>query len=79
MRGIGSVGMGDGRNGGASCADHHMDHHRSGLSGVGRGGKGCATFQCSWRLLAIALLLTCGLLAAALAYFTGTFQHSHIH
>jgi hypothetical protein len=70
MRGIGSVGMGDGRNG---VADQHMHHHHSGLGGVGRGGKGCATFQCSWRLLAIALLLTCGLLAAALAYFTGTF------
>ena len=44
---------------------------------VGRGsgsdgrGKGCATPTCSWRLLAIALLLTCGLLAAALAYLTG--------
>lgn len=43
-----------------------------GLGGAGRvGGKSCTTApQCSWRLLAIALLLTCGLLAAALAYVT---------
>ena len=67
-------GNGDARSSGA-------DHHHHGIAslglgvgggrGVGGSGKGCATPQCSWRLLAIALLLTCGLLAAALAYFTG--------
>jgi len=44
------------------------DARRGSVSGVR--GKDCTTPQCSWRLLAIALLLTCGLLAAALAYFT---------
>jgi len=43
----------------------------SGRIGGGGPGKRCTTApQCSWRLLAIALLLTCGLLAAALAYVT---------
>lgn len=67
-------GNGDARS---STNDHH--HHGIGSLGLGvvggRGGpgKGCATPTCSWRLLAIALMLTCGLLAAALAYFTGQF------
>ena len=43
---------------------------RNGSASDGR-GKGCATPTCSWRLLAISLLLTSGLLAAALAYLTG--------
>ena len=70
-------GNGDARSSGG---DHHHHHGIGSLGlgvGAGRGvggpGKGCATPQCSWRLLAIALMLTCGLLAAALAYFTGQF------
>ena len=69
------------RRGNGDARSSGTDHHHHGIAslglgvgggrGVGGSGKGCATPQCSWRLLAIALLLTCGLLAAALAYFTG--------
>lgn len=69
-------GNGDARSSSSGPGDMNHHHHLGlGVIGGGRGvggpGKGCATPQCSWRLLAIALLLTCGLLAAALAYFTG--------
>lgn len=69
-------GNGDARSSSSGADMNHHHHLGLGVIGGGRGvgggpGKGCATPQCSWRLLAIALLLTCGLLAAALAYFTG--------
>lgn len=67
-------GNGDARSSSSGPDMNHHHHLGLGVIGGGRGvgpGKGCATPQCSWRLLAIALLLTCGLLAAALAYFTG--------
>ncbi|XP_057365537.1 teneurin-a-like [Daphnia carinata] len=68
-------GNGDARSSSSGADMNHHHHLGLGVIGGGRGvgggpGKGCATPQCSWRLLAIALLLTCGLLAAALAYFT---------
>lgn len=67
-------------NGDIRSSDRHHHHHHHGIDTLGlsvgvRSGKGCSTLQCSWRLLAIALLLTCGLLAAALAYFTGKRRH----
>ena len=51
---------------------------RNGSATADSRGKECATPQCSWRLLAIALLLTCGLLAAALAYLTGLLSDRYL-